>query len=185
MPKDTITSIFIMPTLGLNRDGLNSNGYLNAYCKDLSRDIQYENAVYLLFKPKNLDKFKDFEDDQINRKGPFIESYDLGDGYIVLVYALKLELKKDFELIKKSKYSETSKEFQSLFPEKKTIIKKGEKPRTELSLQNRVFNKDKSLIKYWEDRIGIRFKQNMELWEGYEEEREILDIDKIKRAELV
>ena len=60
--KHTITSVFIVPTLSIGRDKLLDNGFINGYIKDVNRDIQYENAVYLLFKPKDLDRFRDFLD---------------------------------------------------------------------------------------------------------------------------
>jgi len=177
--KHTITTIFVVPTLGISRDGLDTNGFINAYSKDLGRDEQYENAVYLLFKPKNTEKFKDFVDYEIDRKGPFIDDYDIEEGFVVLVYSLSERYLKDFELIRKGQYSKTSEEFQSLFPKTKRIYHKG-KPKDEMSLQHRVFTKDKSLIDYWEEKIGIRFRGDMELWEGYNEENEVLDMEKLK-----
>ena len=65
--KKTITSIFIVPTLSIPKEKLADNGYINGYIKDGKREIQYENAVYLLFKPENLDKFRDFLDDEYER----------------------------------------------------------------------------------------------------------------------
>ncbi len=177
--KHTITTIFVVPTLGISREGLDTNGFINAYIKDLGRDEQYENAVYLLFKPKNNEKFKDFLDFEMDRKGSLLDDYDIGEGYVVLVYGLSTRYAHDFELIRKGQYSKTSEEFQGLFPKKKRIYVNG-KPKDEMSLQYRVFTKDKSLIDYWEDKIGTRFKENMEVWEGYDEENEIMDLEKLK-----
>src|SRR5688572_10756927 len=99
--KATITSIFIVPTLGINRDGLKSNGFLNGYIKDGRKDVQYENAAYLLFRPVNLDKFKDFLDFEYERTQIIIDDYDYEDGFIIFVYQLNPKFRKDFELIKK------------------------------------------------------------------------------------
>jgi hypothetical protein len=52
--------------------------------------------------------------------------------------------------------------------------------RDELSLQYRIFVKSNDLIEYWEERIGIGFNANLEVWEGWDEEKEILEINKIK-----
>lgn len=169
----------MVPTLGISREGLETNGFIDAYSQDSRREIQYENAVYLLFKPKNMDKFRDFVEFERERKSRLIDEYDYEDGFVILVYNLNEAYKADFELIRKGKYSKTSEEFQSLFPRTKKIYKRG-KYNDELSLQYRIFTKDKSLIDYWEEKIGIRFKNNMELWEGYDEELEILNMDKIK-----
>ncbi len=37
------------------------NNFLNAYVKDARKDVQYDNCVYLLFQPEDLDVFKDFQ----------------------------------------------------------------------------------------------------------------------------
>ena len=67
--KHTITSIFIVPTLSIGKEKLLDNGFVNGYIKDGRRDAQYENAVYLLFKPKDLDKFREFLDKEEKRLG--------------------------------------------------------------------------------------------------------------------
>ena len=51
--KKTITSIFIVPILKINKDDLKNNGYSNGYVEDGRKDVQYENSLYLLFKPNN------------------------------------------------------------------------------------------------------------------------------------
>ena len=58
--KKTITTMFIVPTLLIDRDKLRENGFINGYVKDGLKDVQYENAAYLLFKPENQDRFKIF-----------------------------------------------------------------------------------------------------------------------------
>jgi hypothetical protein len=51
--------------------------------------------------------------------------------------------------------------------------------RDEISLQYRVFNKTADLVKYWEDKLGVEFDEDQEIWHGFVIEDEILDIDKI------
>jgi hypothetical protein len=99
--KKTITSIFIVPTLSISREKLTDNGFVNGYIKDGKRDVQYENAVYLLFKPDNLDKFGSFLDEEHERSKQVIDDYDYEKGYVVIVYELNPRLKDDIELIKK------------------------------------------------------------------------------------
>lgn len=177
--KKTISSIFMVPTLSINRDSLKDNEFINAYILDGKRDVQYENSVYLLFCPKKLDQFKEFLDGEYERTAAIIDDYDYEDGFVVLVYELNKNFKKDFGLIKLGKYSKTSKEFQSMFP-KVIKIKKNGLHKDEISLQYRIFNKTEDLRKYWEEKLGVDFDDSMEVWQGFIEENETLEIDKIK-----
>jgi len=177
--KHTITSIFIVPTLSIGRDKLLDNGFVNGYIKDARKDIQYENAVYLLFKPKDLDKFRLFLDKEYERTKSIIDDYDYEDGYVVVVYEINPRLKSDIELIKQGKYSQTSPAFQGIFP-KNVQIKKNGLRRDEISLQYRVFNKTEDLVQFWEDKLGIEMPEDLEVWHGFFEEFETLDLDKIK-----
>jgi hypothetical protein len=177
--KHTITSIFIVPTLSIGKDKLLDNGFVNGYIKDNKRDIQYENAVYLLFKPENLDKFRNFLDNEYERTKSIIDDYDYEDGYVVVVYEINPRLKGDVELVKQGKYSQTSPAFQASFP-KVVQIKKNGLRRDEISLQYRVFNKTEDLVKFWEDKLGVELPSDVEVWHGFFEENEVLDLDKIK-----
>jgi hypothetical protein len=51
----------------------------------------------------------------------------------------------------------------------------------EISLQYRVFNKTEDLVKFWEDKLGVEFDDNQEVWHGFDLEEETLDINKIKK----
>jgi len=177
--KHTITSIFIVPTLSIGRGKLIDNGFVNGYIKDGKRDIQYENAVYLLFKPEDLDKFRNFLDGEYERTKSIIDDYDYEDGYVVVVYEINPRLKGDVELVKQGKYSQTSPAFQASFP-KVVQIKKNGLRRDEISLQYRVFNKTEDLVKFWEDKLGVELPSDVEVWHGFFEENEVLDLDKIK-----
>jgi len=177
--KHTITSIFIVPTLSIGRDKLLDNGFVNGYIKDGMRDTQYENAVYILFKPKNLDKFRVFLDAEYERTKSIIDDYDYEDGYVVVVYEINSKLKNDIELIKQGKYSKTSPAFQGIFP-KVVKIKKNGLHKDEISLQYRVFNKTEDLVQFWEDKLGIELPEDLEVWHGFFEEFETLDLTKIK-----
>lgn len=177
--KHTITSIFIVPTLSIGREKLIDNGFVNGYIKDGMRDTQYENAVYILFKPENLDKFRVFLDGEYERTKSIIDDYDYEDGYVVVVYEINSKLKNDIELIKQGKYSKTSPAFQGIFP-KVVKIKKNGLHKDEISLQYRVFNKTEDLVQFWEDKLGIELPEDLEVWHGFFEEFETLDLTKIK-----
>ena len=177
--KKTITSIFIVPTLSIGKERLLDNGYINGYIKDNRKEVQYENSIYLLFRPENLDKFKDFLDDEYERTKSIVDDYDYEDGFVVVVYVLNSRLNDDISLVKQGKYSQTSKKFQEIFP-KVVKIKRGGYSKDEISLQFRVFNKTDDLRQFWEDKFGVEFDEDMEVWGGFIEEDEILNLDKIK-----
>lgn len=177
--KKTITSIFMVPTLGVPRGALVENGFINGYSKDDSRDVQYENSIYLLFKPKNLDKFREFLDSEYERTKAIVDDYDYENGYVVVVYELDKKFSKDFDLVRKGKYSKTSKPFQALFPKVIKLVRNG-LHKDEISLQYRVFNRTEDLVKFWEDKLDVEFDEDQEVWHGYIEEDEVLNIEKLK-----
>ncbi len=97
-----------------------------------------------------------------------------------MVYELPSKFNRDFKLIMESMYSQTSKEFQALFP-KIIKIKKNGLHRDEISLQFRVFNKTADLIKFWEEKLGVEFDEEQEVWHAFDLNDETLDITKIKK----
>lgn len=177
--KRTITSIFMVPTLKIPKDDLLGNGFINGFSKDGQRDEQYKDAIYLLFKPKNLNKFRKFLDSEYDRTKSIIEDYDYQDGYVVVVYQLNPKFSADFNLIREGKYSKTSDDFQNLFPDTVTIEVVGIETE-EISLQYRIFNKTKDLVEFWEDQFGIIFGKDMEVWHNFNEENETLNLEKVK-----
>jgi len=180
MTKRTVTSIFMVPTLKIPKDELKSNGFIDGYFKDKRKDLEYKDSVFLLFKPVNLNRFRRFLEEEYERTKSIIEDYDYEDGFVVVVYKLNPEYKKDFDLVREGKYSKTSPAFQNLFPRIVKIIKDG-LHRDELALQYRVFNKTPDLIQYWVDKFNMEFDaENYEVWDGFREEDETLDLDKIK-----
>lgn len=173
----------MVPTLKVPKDALRGNGFINAYIKDARREDQYKDSIYLLFKPTDLDKFREFLDSEYERTKTIIEDYDYEDGFVVVVYQLNDKYKKDFNLIKEGKYSKTSEEFQKLFPKVIKIVRNG-LHKDEISLQYRIFNKNEDLVSFWEEKLGIDLKEvvgkDFEVWEGWDEKKEILELDKIK-----
>ena len=182
MTDKTITSIFIVPSLKIPKDQLLENDFVNGYIIDLEQDFQYEDSVYLLFKPKDIIKFREFLDNEYERTEQVIEDYDYEGGFVVVVYKLDAEYKQDYQLVKLGRYSETSEDFQKLFP-KVVKLKKNGLHRDELSLQYRVFNKTQDLIEYWEKKLGIEWDADLEVWEGWNKDKEILNINKLKNDE--
>ena len=169
----------MVPTLGIDKEKLKTNNFLNAYIKDDRKDVQYENAVYLLFNPSDVDLFRDFLVTEYDRTKQIIDDYDYEDGFVVVVYKLDQKFKRDFELISHGKYSLTSEKFQALFPKIIKLTKNGLN-RDEISLQYRIFNRTEDLIKFWEDKFDVVFDDEQEVWHGFFEEEETLNLDKIK-----
>ncbi len=180
MIRKNITSIFMVPTLKIGKKKLNSNGFVNAYIKDSRRDVQYDECIYLLFHPENLDAFREFLDEEYERTKSIVDEYDYENGFVVVVYKLDEQFKEDFQLIREGKYSKTSEKFQEQFP-KFVTIEKDKLKKEEISLQFRVFNKTSDLQEFWEEKIGVRFTSEQEFWEGFHEENEILDLDDVKK----
>lgn len=171
--EKTVTSIFMVPTVGIARDTLVDNGFINAFIKDTVKDSDYRNVIYLLFKPENIDRFRDFLDKEYERTLSIIEDYDHKNGYVVVVYKLDEDFLEDFELVKQGKYSKTSKDFQEQFPKKVTVKLKGFNSE-QASLQYKVFTKSPDLIEFWEEKLGVDFKEDYEVWDGFDEEAETL-----------
>lgn len=170
----------MVPTLGIDKDAIKANGFINGYSRDGSRDVHYENCIYVLFKPEKIDLFREFLDDEYERTKSLIDDYDYDGGFIVVVYELDKKFKKDFTLVKEGLYSKTSPEFQAKFP-KIIKIKREGLHKDEISLQYRVFNKTEDLRKYWEDKLGTEFDDDWEVWDGFNLDKETLLIDKIKQ----
>ncbi len=182
--KKTITSIFMVPTLKIDREELRNNGFINGYTIDKRRDAQYEGCVYLLFKPKDLDKFRSFLDKEYERTKAIIDDYDYEDGYVVVVYKLNPKWKKDFGLVREGLYSKTSEQFQNIFP--KIIQVTTEKGRKQgPALQHRIFRRSNDLIQFWEEKLDVVFTDDMEVWQGFVYENETLDLEKFRQVELV
>lgn len=176
--KKTITSIFIFPTLKISKEKLIENGFINAYVGDIDDDHQYEDCIYLLFKPEDMHKMKDFVIREKDREPNLIDDYDYINGFVVLVYKLELKFIADYNLIMQSKYSKTSKEYQAMFSKIVKIMDKG-LHKDELSIQYRVFNKTSDLVKFWEDKLDVRLNNEQEVWEEFNYHKETLNINKI------
>jgi hypothetical protein len=174
----------MVKSLKIERDKLLSNGFINGYIKDLNQDFHYEDCVYLLFKPTDMDRFAFFLDQEKERTDAIVDDYDYEGGYVVVVYQLDPEFKPDFDLIRQGQYSKTSRRFQELFPKVMKVVKNG-KHKDEISLQYRIFNKTQDLVNFWEENLNISLDSDQEVWEGFHEERETLNIHKLKLDEII
>lgn len=177
--KKTVTSIFMVPLLKINKESLREQGFLNAYIKDESSDVIYENSLYLLFKPRNMNSFRAFLNEEYERTTTIIDDYDYGGGFVVVVYRLNSKFIDDINLIKKGMYSKTSKNFQKEFPKSVKILTNGIL-KEEISLQFRIFNKTSDMSSYWEEKLNVKFREDQEVWHSFDEEKETLTLNKLK-----
>lgn len=170
----------MVPTLKIPKDQLKNNSFINGYIKDDEREVQYPDSIYLLFRPDDLNKFRIFLDDEYERTKSIIDDYNYDNGFVVVVYQLDVKYKSDFSLIRKGHYSKTSKAFQKLFPQIVKITRNG-LHHDEISLQYRIFNKTADLVEFWEKEFDMSFDPEYEVWEGFDEEKEVLNYKKIKQ----
>jgi hypothetical protein len=47
-------------------------------------------------------------------------------------------------------------------------------------LQIRIFEKTEDLKEYWEEKLDVTFDEDYEVWDGWDEKKEVLNLDKIK-----
>lgn len=177
--EKTITSIFIVPTLKLGKGAIRENGFINGFLYNELLDVDYEDVVYVVFKPENIERFQDFLSDQYETTKNIVEDFDYEGGFVIIVYKLEEKYKKDFDIIKTGKYSKTSQTFQNLFP-KKITVEKGGLRQESYSLQYKIFNKTQDLLDYWEDATGATLSGDQELWEGFHRENETLNLKNIE-----
>lgn len=176
--KPTISTIFMVPTLRINREEILNNGFLNGYSKDNLHEEEYEDAVYVLYRPPDLDRFREFLEKEYERTSAIITDYDHPGRFVVAVYKLDEKFKEDFEIVKSGKYSKTSESFKKLFPQVTKIVING-RHMDELSLQTRIFKKTTDLKEFWEEKFGVEFDEEQEVWSGYIEENETLTQEKL------
>ena len=165
----------MVPTLKVPIGLLKEHNFIDAYTIDSNQEHPYENAAYLLFKPKNLESFNSFLQNEYERTEKLIDDYDYENGHVVLVYLLDLIFFHDFELVKKGQYSKTSKDFQKLFPKNLNIIINSEIEEEE-SLQHAIFRKSETLRNIIEKKIGETLPDDIEVWEMFDINKETLKL---------
>jgi len=172
----TISSIFIMPTIRPNISTLKAHGYIASYGYDSMREIQYEDAIYAVFKPKDLETFNSFLEKEYKTDETVIDDYNYDDTYVVIVYKQLPEFKSDYDLIKQGKYSKTSEKFQKLFP-KHVFIYSESATKEETSIQYKIFNKTPDLAEYWKEKTGVSILEHQEYWTIYDKDNETLKLE--------
>jgi hypothetical protein len=172
----TITSIFIVPTLKMPSQELIDNGYINGYLIEKITDNTSSDCVFLLFKPKYPSRFRKFVNQEYESTREIIFDYDIENGFTILKYRLNPNYSSDFDLIKKSLYSKTSKEFQAQFREKIEIKNEFNAIVKTQSLQYRIFNRCQELRDFMIKENPLKFleRPDSEIWYDFDIENETL-----------
>ncbi len=182
--KITYTTLFLVPILGINEGYLKRFNFINGYLNDVNHEVEYENCIYLVFKPVNLTEFELFVKAEKKRmKNYFVEDYDCGYGFVVIVYKVPDPFLKDYKLFLEGKYSKVSKEFMKLFPEIKSTVDEEGLERVDHSLYFHVFNKSLALRNYWEEKLGIDMEEDSEVLSIPNITKETFDIYKYIKEE--
>lgn len=176
----TATNLFLVPGLGAKRLSLNEQGFENAYIKDEIKGIDYENAVYMLFRPPNQEGFRVFLEKERERKAKIIDEYDYDDGWTMVVYQYDGRWANDVRKLMKGRFSLVSKEFQESIPK---TIRTGTTGifKDKVTIQHEIFRKHPDLADYWQEELGLElnFRED-EFWHFYAE-REIFNETTLKK----
>lgn len=174
------TNAFVFPILGIDRAGAIGMGYTEAFIEDSLRELKYENAVYLLFRPINKwEEFNMFVEKERGRGAPIIDEYDYPDGWTVLVYKYPKKWEEDVKLLTTGKYSKISEGYKALLPRWVNGSSETDENREETYIW-KVIAKAPELKEYWKRELDINIPDDQEFWHFYAE-REILTQDKLNK----
>lgn len=166
--KSTITSLFIVPILRIDKKELTRHGFENAYIKDEVRGLDYPHAIYLLFRAPNQLAFNEFIEEERDRK-VLIDEYDYRDGWTVLVYRYHEQWQEDIDILMQGRYSEVSDAYKREIPAKS----QGAGAQTTMTMQHHVFNKTQFIKNSLEKKYGIgdvlEADSSIECWSYYPE----------------
>lgn len=170
--KMTSTNLFIRPLFKIPVKVLDLFRFENAYIKDEIKGIDYPRAIYMLFHPKNTEKFNEFVEKE-RTKGFLIDEYDYPDNWIMLVFRYDEKWENDIALIREGRFSEVSYDYKEEIPKKAADD-------TIVSIQFHVFMKTDFVKALWYDKYGLEFEDKDELWHHYPE-REIFNEENFKK----
>lgn len=183
--RKTDTTIFLMPVLDINRSKMELHKFMDSFLDDVSRDVHHEDSIYILFKPDNLEEFEEFLEQEKERYKEIVDDYDYIGGYVIVVYKFPKEFLPDMQLILEGKYSKTSNKFKNKFLQVIRIVDESGQRNEHPSLQWMIFKKADAIRESWAQDFEIYLDGESEVWSRPDMEREVLDIDKIRKKEEV
>jgi hypothetical protein len=184
--KKTHTTLFLVQSLEINKVYLDKFGFVNAYLSDVNHETKYENSLYLVFKPEDLSLFEKFVQSEKKRmKNLFLEDYDSGYGYVILVYKFPDKYQNELKLFFEGKYSKFSREYKSLFPEVITVKDEYGYDATNHSLYFHIFEKTQAMKNYLEEKYNVELDADMEYYSIPNMDRETFNIEKFIKQEKV
>lgn len=184
--NDSNSTLFLVPGLDLQIDNLRKLGFINAYIKDEHREPIFNQELYLLFKPESdTSMFLFIEEEYGNENRELIEDYDYSDGFIVLLYKFPEKYSQEYKHFLNGKYSKFRAKYVAILPQIDSKIDANGDPFTEYSIQFMACHKSKSLKDYWEKRLDTELDDDDEVWVGFSEKRETLNIEKIKQKFVI
>lgn len=175
--KNTTTTLFLMPVIGLQRITVDKYGFINAYIRDKNKP-EYEGNIHVLFKPESKEQILNFALSEAVRTDLLISTYDYSNIYYVFVYRLEKKWEEDYKKIIEGKYSQLSKEYKELIPDK-IKVNNGKYFRFVRSLQYDILERAEAWRNALENEIGVTIDPNSELWNKWNDEKETLDINEI------
>ena len=157
------TTLFLVPLLGYKLKELARLGFESAFIKDELREIEYPNALYLLFRPVGVDNFNEFVEKE-REKGTILDEYDYDGGWTMLVWKYSSRWNKDVELILQGKYSQTSDEYQYEIP---STVPSISLQSDVMTIQHHIFNKTEWVKEYIYNKYGLEVTNQDECWSFY------------------
>jgi hypothetical protein len=183
--KMTISSIFLVPTMGIERQKLNKNGFVNSYLFCDIIPIDFDNyCLYLLFKiGENNSSFEEFLVFlKQNIQGEIIYEYETVDNFFIIVCKLDEVLNEDIEKILNGNYSKISDKLLNRIPKFINIDTRFGKTK-EYSFAYMIYKKNKILKEMWEKILDIKLDEDSEVWDKKTIEDETLSFQKIAEME--
>lgn len=177
-----VSCVFLLPLLKLNRKKLEALGFKDTYWFNGEEKLVYESCIHLLFKPTSLKNFNEFLLEEKERKAPIVDENDYPGGLVIVTYRLPQRFIKDYNLIWQGKYSETSKEYQDMFPKTVKITNASGIVVTEMSGQHMVFSRYQPMKRKLEEELDAELSDAQEIWVMPSIERETF---KLKNNECV
>jgi hypothetical protein len=183
---DTNTTMFLVPGLGLDVEVMKiTNGFINAYLRDVDYDQEYDTPVFMLYRPGDIGKFQEFALQEYQRTTCLVDDYDYAGGFVVLVYNFPKEYGPEYNFFIKGKYSRFRKRYINKIPKMVIIKTAGGHTEPQLTIPYMACTKSEVLQKYWQQKFAdpddpwIQWETGDELWYKPKMSLETLDINKI------